>query len=905
MDFMDQLKAYDKDNIPPKIIKKVKKYYDDPRFTPEQIKNQSSAAMCLCMWVRAMVVYDKVAKSIEPKKAALAEAEQQLATVMSELSVKKKALQSVLDRVALLQKTLKETQQKKADLEFQAETAQKQLVRAGQLLGGLGGEKIRWNHSATTLKNDLTNLVGDMCLAAGCLAYLGPFTTQFRTRIVSQWITICKTLEIPCGDFGLIGALADPVVVRKWQIDGLPADDFSSENGLLTTMGRRWPLMIDPQGQANRWIRNTYAEKNLQIIKLTEKDFLRTLENGIRYGAPVLLENVGQELDPSLEPVLLKQIFKKGGQNLLRLGDSDVPYSDEFRLLITTKLANPHYMPEICIKVTVINFTVTMRGLEDQLLVDVIKNERPDLEERRDALVVSIASDQSQLRDIEEEILSMLANASGNILDDEELINALARSKKTSLAINNRLNEAEITTREINDTREGYRVVATRGSVIYFVVANLALVDPMYQYSLQYYKDLFMQRLAKTEKKDILQERLDLLIADITFSMYTNVCRGLFEKDKLLYSFMIAAKIEMSAQIVSDAEWLTFMVGVSPTAEIMESHECPRNVLSVGISEKIWFNIVALEYERGDIFMGLYNSVMQSPTDWARFILSDTPHLHSLPDDWEHVLNKFQRMLLIRVLREEKVTFAIRVYVSQVIGEYFTESPPFDLEGAFNDSTNVTPLIFILSPGADPTDYLLQLAEAKGKGGSGLRIISLGQGQGPIAERAIEQSRRSGDWVCLQNCHLAVSWLAKLEQIVEQTANESDSVSNDFRLWLTSMPSQNFPVPVLQNGIKVTNEPPRGLKANLMRTFLDISADEYEACTKPNIYKKLAFATAFFNALILERRKFGAVGWNIPYDWMNSDLKAAMTQTRMYVEEQDVVPWETLTVQVINLVVTI
>jgi len=169
--------------------------------------------------------------------------------------------------------------------------------------------------------------------------------------------------------------------VREWIIMGLPADDFSTENGLFATLGRRWPLMIDPQGQANRWIKNLNKEHNLQIIKLSQKDFLRTLENAIRYGAAVLLENVGEVLDPSLEPVLLKQVFKRGGQMLLHLGDSDVPYSDDFKFMITTKLANPHYMPEVCIKVTIINFTVTLKGLEDQLLVDVIRNERMDLEQ--------------------------------------------------------------------------------------------------------------------------------------------------------------------------------------------------------------------------------------------------------------------------------------------------------------------------------------------------------------------------------------------------------------------------------------------------------------------------------------------------------------------------------------------
>ena len=903
MDFMDLLKTYDKDNINPKIIKKVEKYFKDPRFIPEEIKKQSSAAMCLCMWVRAMVMYDRVAKNIEPKKMALKEAEESLAETMKQLNEKKAALQQVLDRVALLQRTLKDTQDKKASLESQAAKAQKQLERAGQLIGGLGGEKIRWLESAASLSKSLINLVGDMCLAAGCLAYLGPFTAQYRKKIVAEWVKKCQELEIPCSDFTLIKALAVPVVVRGWQIDGLPADDFSCENGLLTTMGRRWPLMIDPQGQANRWLRNMYASKNLQIIKLTEKDFLRTLENGIRYGAPVLLENIGQELDPSLEPVLLKQVFKRSGQLLLRLGDSDVPYSEEFRFMITTKLANPHYMPEICIKVTVINFTVTMKGLEDQLLVDVIKNERPDLEERKDKLVVSIASDQKQLLDIEEQILQMLANASGNILDDEELINALGRSKKTSSAINQRLSEAETTTTEINTIREGYRVVSTRGSIIYFVVANLALVDPMYQYSLQYYKDLFTLRLQRTEKKELLEERLSLLIEDITSSIYRNVCRGLFEKDKLLFSFMMAVNIALRANAVSENEWQMLMVGPVTDPSLLDRFPLPESFNIYNVSEKVWQNLVILENSYKFVFDGLLDDVKSKTSSWAEIFNSDNPYERTLPGIWEEKLTEFQRLLFIRFIREEKAIFAIRRYVFKSLGEQFIESPPFDLSGAYGDSTFVTPLIFILSPGADPTDYLLQLAAAKEKD-SNLRIISLGQGQGPIAEKAIEIAQRTGEWVCLQNCHLAVSWLAKLELMVEKMQNDPEAIHQDFRLWLTSMPSTAFPVPVLQNGIKVTNEPPRGLRANLTRTFQDISPEEYEslgASDKSIVFKKLTFATAFFNALILERRKFGAVGWNIPYDWMNSDLKAAMTQVKMYIEESSSIPWETLNVSVADI----
>ena len=178
------------------------------------------------------------------------------------------------------------------------------------MIGSLAGEKIRWCERVSCLRLSRTNLHGDVCLAAGCLAYLGPFSGPYRVRILSQWIVAASALGIPCSDFNLINTLGDPVVMKEWQVQGLPADDLSSQNGILSSTGRKWPLMIDPQGQANLWIRNTYALKKLEIIKLSEKDdFLQTLENGIRHGTPVLLELAGEELDPILDSVLTKKVF--------------------------------------------------------------------------------------------------------------------------------------------------------------------------------------------------------------------------------------------------------------------------------------------------------------------------------------------------------------------------------------------------------------------------------------------------------------------------------------------------------------------------------------------------------------------------------------------------------------------
>lgn len=173
-----------------------------------------------------------------------------------------------------------------------------------------------------------------------------------------------------------------------------------------------------------------------------------------------------------------------------------------------------------------------------------------------------------------------------------------------------------------------------------------------------------------------------------------------------------------------------------------------------------------------------------------------------------------------------------------------------------------------------------------------LHAISLGQGQGVKAEKLIREAHATGNWVCLQNCHLSASWMPELEKIQEQ--QDGSLMNPDYRLWLTSMPSNAFPVPVLQGGLKLTNEPPKGLKANMTRSLTDIGEERYEGCTKPREYKKLVFALAYFHAAILERRKYGAIGWNIPYEWMNSDFNTSELNLMMYLDQQPEVPYSAL-----------
>ena len=366
--FLASLQTFDKDNIPPSVINKVRPYVSNPDMAQEVIKKASKAAFGLCCWVGAMEAYDRVAKVVEPKRAALAVAEQEYEVVMAGLREKQAELKVVEDKLADLDAQLKGAEAKKKQLEDDVDLCNKKLERATQLIGGLGGEKTRWTAAAKNYSDQYEDLVGDVMISAGVLSYLGAFTPAFRSKQVDEWVAAVCEKQIPCSaKYSLELVLGDPVQTRQWNIDGLPKDSFSCENGIIVEKARRWPLFIDPQGQANVWVRNMHANNNLVVIKLSDGDFLRQLETAIQFGKPALLENVGEELDPSLEPLLLQQTFKSGGELCIKLGDATVAFSDEFRFYITTKLPNPHYSPETSVKISLVNFMITREGLFDQV----------------------------------------------------------------------------------------------------------------------------------------------------------------------------------------------------------------------------------------------------------------------------------------------------------------------------------------------------------------------------------------------------------------------------------------------------------------------------------------------------------------------------------------------------------
>jgi len=878
--FLQSLQTFDKDNIPPAIVKKIAAFVPLDDFQPDRVKKVSQAAWGICMWVRAMEVYDRTAKVVGPKKEALAIAVAEYDTVMVGLNIKRAELQKVVDALQALDDQLCALNTEKADLAYQVDQCEKKLIRAEQLIESLGGEKIRWGDNAVKLGADYINLTGDVIVASGLIAYLGAFTPDFREETVENWNVISDGKDIPgSASFSLGSVLGEPVKIRNWTMQGLPNDAFSIENGIIIDKSRRWPLCIDPQAQANKWIKKMEAPNKLVVNKFTDGDYIRKLEGAITYGNPVLIENIGEDTDPAVEPVLLKQTFKQGARLMLKLGDSLLEYNKNFKFYLTTKLRNPHYTPEVAVKVTLLNFMITMVGLQDQLLNYVVQKEKPDLAEEKNRLVVEGAENKAALEETENKILYVLQNCSGNILDDQSAIDVLSSSKVLANAIAAKQEIAEQTELEIDEARQGYVPVAFKGAILFFCIADLANIDPMYQYSLPFFVGLFLNAIDKADKSEDLPTRIDALNDCFRYTLYANICRSLFEKHKTLFSFLLCIRLLLNTGGATFDDYRFFLTG---GVSLQDPPAKPAD----WVPDACWGELFRLNlgHER---YAGFHEKFGEDIALW-RTVYDDVNPMKILKDPKTRPksmdgFDGLQDVIVLRAVRPDRVVPACLEFIGSQLGNKFISPPPFDLGGSYSDSSSMSPLIFILSPGADPGSALMTFAADKGKE---VASISLGQGQGPKAEKLMSAAYLDGSWVLLQNCHLATSWMPKLDRLLESA--DPKKIHKDYRLWLTSYPSNHFPVAILQGGVKMTNEAPKGLRANMTGSyFMNPISDEefFNGCAVDRSFKVFCFNLCFFHAVIQERRLFGPLGWNIAYEFGDNDLRISCRQLQMFLDE--------------------
>eukprot|EP00958_Prasinococcus_capsulatus_P027403 scaffold5502_cov390-Prasinococcus_capsulatus_cf.AAC.6 len=891
--FLNSLIRFDKDSIHEKQMKQVHAYTRDPHFNTEEVSKVSLAGSGLLAWVLAMVNYNAVAKTVNPKREAVAMAEKSLQQATKDLQNIKEEAERLSKELAGLRDQFHEKTSEQLELKHKAEVMERRLSAASRLIAGLGSERTRWASDLQDLSERRDHLVGDCLLTSSFLSYAGAFTYEFRHKMIYEtYLADLVLRQIPVsGSFRLERLLTTEVETSLWANQGLPSDELSIQNGILTTHANRFPLCIDPQMQAITWIKRKEGQNLENRIKtFNDADFLKQLELAIQYGFPFLFENLDEYIDPVIDPVLERSANTEGdGRIVIRLGDADVEWDSNFRLYMCSKLSNPHYGPEVSGKTVIINYSVTQQGLREQLLNVTVRHERADLEEQREALVKDMFENTRILKQLEDSLLENLSTATGNILDNQELITTLEESKEKSTTIFGKLETAKETSTEIEVVRRRYTPAAQRGSILFFVIASLASINEMYETNLSSFLMLFEQSLSSSKTDGSLEGRIRNILDAVTYDTYRYTCLGLFEKHKLMFSFQMTLKIMEEEEDPADPKMLDFLLkgnlSLSKSAALKPVDWIP---------DKGWEDLARLCTLQKK-FSTLPDDIKNNPDAWKRWFDCEVPEKEPLPNGYSDNADLFEQLCLLRCLRVDRVTVAATNYVVSKMGEAFVQPPVVDYHNIFLQSSSTTPVVFILSPGADPAYDVFRLGEELGfKPGAKLKYMALGQGMGGKAKELIESGATRGLWVMLQNCHLLPSWLTTLEKILESILKPH----KDFRLWLTTDPTDKFPLGVLQKSLKIVTEPPNGLRLNMEASYSKISEEDLATCPHP-AFRPLVYVLGFFHAVVQERRKYGKLGWNVPYDFNETDFRISMALISTYLAKayekgDEELPWRTL-----------
>lgn len=368
----------------------------------------------------------------------------------------------------------------------EAERCERKLNLAQRLVGALGSEQERWSQSIIDLGEYLKVIIGDVLLASAFVSYVGPFNKQFRDIIIQDnFVEFFHKNGIPMSPAANpLAILSDEAEVAGWNNFGLPPDRVSTENGAILSNSARYSLIIDPQLQGIFWLKKTWESHDLKVTRLSNPKMPKTIEFAVENGNPVLIENMENSIDAVIQPVYSRAIIKKGKTKYIKMGDKELTLNAKFNLFLHTKLSNPHYPPEIQAECTLINFTVTESGLEDQLLALIVKKERPDLAAQKEELIQQQNGFKIKLKELESGLLRQLAEAKGDILEDIALIESLEYSKKLSGEIQEKVEIAKVTEENINVSSEFYRPAASRGALVFFLMNELYKIHSFYKFSL-------------------------------------------------------------------------------------------------------------------------------------------------------------------------------------------------------------------------------------------------------------------------------------------------------------------------------------------------------------------------------------------------------------------------------------
>lgn len=491
---------------------------------------------------------------------------------------------------------------------------------------------------------------------------------------------------------------------------------------------------------------------------------------------------------------------------------------------------------------------------------------------------------------LEDALLNELSSSTGNILDNDNLISTLKETSTNAISVKEKIKDCNEAKKTIEGARDSYRRVSQRGSTLYFAACQMTMINNMYELSFATFIEQFKLALMDTDENDEMEIRINYLIDSCTLRLYKFTCLGVFERHHLVYAFNLVCLIMEEGD--SSFEWILVNFFLKGCASFgLAITRKPENLF--WLSKSSW-DLLSNIAKHNKTFHYIKETMIVNP-DFLSWIQSDTPETKDPPLCKDICFTKIEKLCIFRVFRPDRCYNATKLFILDTLGGNIEQTQKLDYRSIYDQSNASTPILFILSKGADPHSSIQRLGEEVGfHSPHRLSSISLGQGQGPVARRILETAFIRGYWVIIQNCHLLLQWVNELEPLLDHLGTPH----RDFRLWLTSEPSFSFPIGLLQKCFKIVIEPPNGMRLNMQNNLNNIRQKDLDDCQHP-AFSVLLYSLIFLHAVLQERKKYGKLGWNIPYDFNESDFNISQQLLATYlsnacIHEKDEIPWGSL-----------
>jgi len=870
-DFIASIVNYDNERQMTRALrhKMETEYLSNPAFTFEIVNRASKACGPLVQWVAAQVNYSSILDRVGPLRDEV----KALQSRAQDTRVKAETITEMIDE---LEKSIARYKEEYAALISQTQSIKNEMSRVEskversmKLLGSLSSERERWDAESKAFEAQIGTLAGDVLLAAAFLSYAGLYDQQYRHIMLQTWRRQLRESGIGFKDQqSMIEYLCTADDKLQWQENSLPNDEVCLENAIILKRFDRYPLIIDPSNRITEYLVQEYKERKLVLTSFLDDSFVKHLESAIRFGNPILIQDA-EHLDPVLNHVLNKEYQKTGGRVLVRLGKQEIDFAPSFRLFLSTRNPTAAFSPDICSRVTFVNFTITKASLRTQSLNQVLKSERPDIDQKRTNLMKAQGEFRLHLRRLERKLLEALNASKGNILDDDVILDTLQTLKSEAAEIARKVAKTEEVMVEVQNIMNQYEVIASACTTIYVILEQLSNLNHFYRFSLDYFQEIFKLVLASHNRSTKApNERITYLVNQLYITTFQWTSRSLLHRDHLVLGLLLAQAAGVDIKNNTFAALLSAQLGSTSN--------------DISLSQ--------IEYPNGNDFHSdeLENMVEEDRSSWKKFLQSSDGDM-KIPvsrDSGQSNLpavisantsdHSALTMILIKVFRPDRLMESAERLINNVFATNLSTHTDYDFREVIQKtSTALTPIALVSVPGYDSSYKVEQLVRQVN-----VRCTSIAMGSAEgisQAELALNSACKNGTWILLKNVHLAPQWLDYLEKRLHGIQPHPD-----FKLFMTMETNPRVPINLISMSRIFMFEPPPGIKANITNSLRGLPSTFVDKMPVERV--RMYFLLAWLHAVVQERLRYVPIGWSKGYEFTEADFDAAAVTIDRWIE---------------------